>query len=297
MTRPATTLAQLANDIGVSASLIGAPHSADTTRRVLEAFAGEFTSSAVEFRTTNKPERELSYRYVNIEQADANPYAICRKTGLLATSIRPVDRLADEVQTSFELAGWGVDAGAQYGVEKLWPFLKYGYPIDRALSMSHLPPAVKDHGDYLRRHALNHFSILAIDYRHETANLYFVFPPGTHAPTGIAGMIRDAGFEVPTNDVLEYNAGSVAAALTFSYSSKQIERLCFYVPAPDASLIPASQREAFSPVVNQMPCVAAQRLYIVGHTFARRPYVKLELDYTGTTLACLQKCMMVPLAA
>jgi Aromatic prenyltransferase Orf2 len=306
------SLEQLATDIVGSAALVGAPADPALVRRVLDAFRLGFSESAVEFRTTSRAEgeRELSYRYValgeshfpgrpnprGLDPSCVDPWLIARAQGLLVERGHVIERLLPALTSRFRVGGWGVDAGAAYGVEKLWPFLAAAYPIERALRVAELPAAVAAHREYYARHALSHFSILALDYRHHTVNLYFMVRPGSLRVDQLGAMIADLGMSLPERAVLEYNTGCVAINLTFSYTSPTVERLCFYVPALDANAVPTREHPIFARVVEEFPVAASQRMFVVGHTFARRStYVKLEVDYSGTTLGCLAACAGVPI--
>jgi hypothetical protein len=306
------SLEQLATDIVGAAAIVGAPADAALVRRVLDAFSLGFSESAVELRTTSRAEaeRELSYRYValgdshfparptppGLDPSCVDPWVIARAQGLLVERGHAIERLLPALTSRFRVGGWGVDASAAHGVEKLWPFLAAAYPVGQVLAMADLPEAAAAHRSFYARHSLTHVSILALDYRHQTINLYFMVRPGSLRADQVSSMIADLGFPLPERDVLEYNTGCVAINLTFSYTSPAVERLCFYVPALDQSTVPTRQYPIFARVVEAFPVAASHRMFVVGHTFARRgAYVKLEVDYSGTTLGCLAACAGVPL--
>lgn len=266
-------------------------------RRVLEAYPSYFAESAVEFRTTTKAleKRDVSFRYVELDRPH-DPYALAVEKGLLGSATRPVDRLVPELGSAFEIQGWGVDASVQAGLEKIWPFFAKQYPMNRLHELKSLPSAVNEHRGYFEKHRLRHVGIVAADYRHETSNLYFmVTKPGTVTPEGVAAMIQDAGFKAPAAEELAYDAMTVAINLTFSYASARIERLCFYVPAPTIEHVPADVRETLGTAVDDAPVIAPQRAYIIGRTYTPNgSYTKLEVDWTGTILGALQRCLGVP---
>lgn len=300
MSRPITNLASLARDVAISADLVGVKYDPTQTNRVLETFTEGFSSAAIEFRTTTKPQakRGLSYRYVELDR-EHDPYAIAREAKLIVQGDRPVERLIPELQQAFQIEGYGVDAEASRGLEKIWPFLAFGYPLRRATELENMPRALASHVGYCESHGLTHFSIVSADYQHETANVYFmVRQPDTYTPAAIRRMITDLGFKAPSDEVLAYNARAVAINLTFAYASSDVERLCFYVPAPTASDVPVGASDVLRVVTQSFPFAAAQHSFIVGHTYSKSmDYIKLESDYTGTTLGCLQRCVGVPLAS
>lgn len=293
-----TDLNRLVDDICASAELVGVPFDRDGVERVISAYPAGFGEGAIELRTTTKPveRRGLSYRFVELDRP-MSPYATALEAGLLPRTDRPVDRLLPELCERFEVMGWGVDAEASYGVEKLWPFFAKAYPMSEAYALDSLPPAIRANADFFERHGLTHFSIVAADFRHASANLYFMIPPPqARTVEQIDAMLDDLGMPA-LREVVEYATGGVALNVTVSYDSPEIERLCLYVPAPDASAVPVQLDPLMAEVVERAPIVADHRSFIPGATFTRSgPYMKLEVDYTGTTLDALRRCVGVPLA-
>src|SRR5262245_22223784 len=127
-----TDLDRLGRDIGTFAERIGAPHDASVIARTLETFHVGFRSCPVELRTaTGKPGKarpEVSFRYVD-PYGSHDPYQLAVAAGALARVGRPVDDLVPELQRRFPIAGYGVDATATGGIEKIWPFLKHPHPL------------------------------------------------------------------------------------------------------------------------------------------------------------------------
>ncbi len=290
-------LARLRRDVVAAANLADVQHDESRIQRVLEVFSEGFGSAAVELRTTTRPreERTLSYRYIELGHPP-DPSRMAVDAGLLQPGGRPVDRLIGELQGKLAIQGYGVDAEASYGLEKIWPFFTVNYPMDHVLELEELPDAFRDNPRYFDRYGLTHFSIVAADYRHETANLYFlVQKPGQYTPQTIASMIRDAGGEVPPPHVLDYIANMVAINVTCSWRSEEIERVCFYVPTVQPPFVPAWEHPLLARMVNETPIVAAHRAFIVGWAFGRTgSYTKLEIDYTGTTMEAFHRWTTIP---
>ena len=106
-------------------------------------------------------------------------------------------------------------------------------------------------------------------------------------------MLDDLGMP-GLREVVEYATRGVALNLTFRYDSPDIQRLCLYVPAPTGDAVPTTFDPLLARVVGEAPIIADHRSFIPGATFTRSgPFMKLEIDYTGTTLAALQRCIGV----
>jgi len=156
-----SSLEQLATDILGSAALAGAPANPALVRRVLDAFELGFSEAAVQLGTTSHTngERELSFRYValgeshfphrpnpaGIDPSCVDPWLIARAQGVLVERGHAIERLLPALASRFRVGGWGVEAGAAWGIERLWPFLSASYPVAQALRLSELPTTMSRH--------------------------------------------------------------------------------------------------------------------------------------------------------
>lgn len=286
-----TDLTRLADDVRTFAELIGAPCDPAVVARTLETFAIGFRHCPIELRTTFKAggPSDLSFRYVD-PKGTHDPWRLAVDAGVLSAGERPVDRLIPELQARFRIFGYGVDATAEYGLEKIWPFFDKAYPLEDAFAVTALPPSMARSEPWLRRHGLTHLSIIAADFRSATTNLYFLIRDRSfYDQPRLAQMIAELGFAVPDGAVLARNAGAPIINVTYSWRSDAVERLCFYVLAPTAGEVPVDQHPMMRRVVEQAP-VLGERMFVVGSAFyAGGAYTKLEIDYTGNAVPLLQR--------
>lgn len=288
-----TDLERMARDIGAFARLVGAACEPEVVARTLDIFRLGFQRCPVELRTTTLKQGqqrvEVSFRYID-SRGSHDPYQLALDSGALRPRGRPVDALVPELRRRFPIFGHGVDATATFGLEKIWPFVDRPRPLEEALSLTSLPPSVARSEPWLRRHGLDHFSVVAADYRHESANLYFLLEPGPGAPERLGRMIADLGVAAPGPEVLAYNARAAIAGVTYSWRKDTVERLCLYVPEPVAEQVPVTGDPLVRAVVSAAPTLARQRMFVVGSSFGPGgAYTKLEIDYTGTSVPLLQK--------
>ncbi|MEY9706410.1 aromatic prenyltransferase [Bradyrhizobium diazoefficiens] len=281
--RPITDLTRLTSDIVSAAKLADAPFDHGKIQSVVEAFEPYFSGSSVSFRTSTKARRELNVRYVELEKPH-DPYRLAITHDLIRPAGQPIDELTREIQSSYPVLGYGVDLGAGYGLEKIWPFFPHQpQPLERACAMRSLPAAVSDFAGVMAKYDLGEVTIFGLDYRHHTVNLYFLKPPGYFAPERLAAMIGEFGFEVPNDELLRHCSTAVPIYLTFSWTSPRVERLCFAAVAPTPSAVPTHLHPVIARYVAGAPFVTERHLFIYNVTMATDGnFIKIENDYTGS---------------
>jgi hypothetical protein len=281
--RHTTDLEQLNADIAVAADLAGAPYDDAKTWKILSTFRQFFSGSPVSFRTSTKPERDINVRYVELS-VPHDPYRIAVTEGLIQPSGHPIDDVMADIQASYPILGYGLDFGAACGVEKIWPFFPHRpQPVEAVYAMPRFPASIRNHADFLARYDLSAVSILGIDYRHRTVNLYFLKPPGFFESGRLKRMITELGFDVPSDELLRHCSMAVPIYLTFSWTSPVVERLCFAAVAPTPGDVPAHVHPVIDRYVDAAPFATDRRLFIYNVTMARGGnFIKIENDYTGS---------------
>jgi hypothetical protein len=300
MAQQSMSVDRMAADLATTAELAGVKNELSAIQRVLDTFKTEFETSPVEFRTTTRPvaERGLSFRFVELGRP-MDPFRTAVDSGLIVMRDRPVERIVPEVQKCFPIQGYGVDSDLRHGLEKVWPFLSEAPALRRVSEIPSFPLSVRATIPFCEKYGLTHFSIIAADYQYDTCNLYFmVKQPGKYTRDVVTNMCADLGYAAPPDSLLAHYHDAVAVNLTFNWSSPGVERLCFYTPAPEPRMVPTAIHPVLETLVARTPIASDHRSFIVGWTFRRQDcWLKLEIDYTGTVLPVLQRCVGVPLAA
>lgn len=284
----------LRTDLDRMAELIGVELDPERTDRVLDVFSAGFQNLPVEMRTTNKPSgsQGLSYRFVDFEGRYPDPMQTAVDGGLVKAEGR-VWQFAKEAAQG-ELMGWGVDASATTGVEKIWPFLGKSRRLeDVEEHMPSLPSAVCAARPALLAHGMSRYSIVAADFAHETCNLYFPLQDRSWATEDNFRSLADAlGLHVD-EDLLPYMTQGLFANFTFSWTRDEVQRFCVYVPAPSPDAVPP-MREPITTVLKSAPFAFEARAFIMGPTLTRDgSFVKIETDWSGMIMGIFQQCMGV----
>lgn len=286
-------LETMKKDILATAERLGVPAKPESIDALLRAYPDGFEETATEYRSANKPleRRGLSYRFVDQVNIDRDPYGVAVREGLLTPTDHPVYGLVNQVSAKCELDGWGVDAEVNYGLEKIWVFLKHGYPVEMLEELDTFPDSARKLIPVMKEHGLGHFSIVGADYHHESCNVYFlIHDPAVAAYDNIKKLCDSQGL-VWDHEVGEYASKGICINLSFDWKHEGAIRFCNYLPALPGTEVP-DWGEPFGTLLTDTPTLAPERQFIVGPTFTPNgQYVKLEVDYSGTILGALKRCL------
>ncbi len=270
-----SAVADTAHDLGV-------PCDRNKLWPILRAYEAGFTSAAVALRTTTNARKsgELSVRYI-APAGDPDPYLLALDRNLTAKTNHSADRLYHEIQERGSVMLRGVDIGVTSGFEKIWCI----YPDDGSQSVeaisqaSAMPPSVRGNLSYFARHGLNDITGIAVDFRSQSVNIYFPFTE-TRDAEKISKMIGDLGLDIPNHDELERCGQAFSVYFSFTWDSPEIERICFPVRAPEASLVPSHLDPLMERFVKGARFDNEDRAYIYAIASSRSgPYYKIENFY------------------
>lgn len=213
---------------------------------------------------------ELDYNFT-VPPESADPYSTAVAQGFVEGTDHPVGALLADIRARCALQFYGVECGLAGGFKKTYAF----FPLDRLQSPATLaavpsmPPAVGEWADTFARHGLtDHISIVGIDYRRRTMNLYFGrFPAERVEPDNVRSLLGDLGVPVPDESMLEFVRKSFSIYPTFSWDSPKIERVCFSVVTPDATALPARLEPEIGRFTAAAPySYAGDRMLVYGAT-------------------------------
>lgn len=229
---------ELYSAIEESARLVGVHCSPDRVRPILGAYEDALTADGgIVFSTetgTSAP-RELQYTVQLSGMQD--PYARAVSTGLVAGTDHPVGGLLAELQERVSVDIHALDGGVLGGFHKIYALFPRDLQGVAALAaVPSMPPALARHGALLARHGLDYVSVIGIDYRRRTVNVYFQLPAADSLdPDTVLSLLREIRLPDPDQRVLEFAAASYRVYVTLSWDSPLIQRISF-AHRPDRGL-------------------------------------------------------------
>ena len=293
-------LDQLFNDIlktSKVAEVDVTPQQEEIVSSFVDAYGDIFKDGAVAFRTTTKPQekRNLSVRYLAFDKPH-DPYQIALEKGFFVENGHPVEGVLRELQSRFPSLGYGADFSVKNGFEKIWILFPSGPLSNKEVcTFSSLPKSVKEHADYFAKYDLNLSAMCSMDYQHSSFNLYFERRVEDWLnPDKVIGLIKDLGFEMPPQNILDINLEALVLYYTFTWESSQVERLCFGMAAANPDGVPAYLHPVIEKVVAEAPILFNERRFTYGTTCTRnQDYMKIEADYVGKISATLRELAQV----
>lgn len=279
-------LDQLVEDIGKLCNLVGIKHEEQKIREVLSAYEPFFKGSPLSIRTTTKPigKRDVSSRYVELMMPhEVDPYETALEKGFIEKNGHPIHSLNTEIPETFQIMGYGVDLDARVGLAKIWPFIVPD-SIEPLFSMKYFPESINNYESYFKDHNLTIFSVFALDFLHNTTNIYFMLKnPSKNSVEACTALVEEIGFEPASKEVMEKCSEAAHLNYTFSWDSDIIQRLCFGMTCDSPEEVPVHLHPLMEKYVEASPFQSKKRKFIYGVTF--KPdgrYYKIETDYNGT---------------
>jgi hypothetical protein len=284
---------QFLTDFKKTADAINAPYSESSIKSVLSTFEECFKNdSAVIWRTTNRPNDVVNYRFYLLRRFDT--VAVATQAGLLAPDNK-MARLATCWSALFDgdTQQW-CDFHPSKGLAKTWVNLKGTRPVDDILNAQEVPEVVRAHRPTLHRLGLKLVRFLAVDYEGDTMNLYFT-APGPVTKAQAADYTALAQCSPPTEqefeDMQKYlNPAGYAFAVTMDYNTGVIKRVAFYaLHLPEDAQPEMNERMktffANAPSYDKVLSRNVAWSYGIGDN----KYMKAEQSYLGELARVLQK--------
>ncbi|KAH8800314.1 prenyltransferase-like protein [Xylogone sp. PMI_703] len=158
-------------DLQNACAALEVPYSEQVTRKVLSTFQKSFERGSVLWKTTDKPNGELNYRFYERESIDQ--VDIARKSEFISHD-NPLGNLAES---------WGglygneshqfCDFDSNKGLVKFWIYLGGIRPLDQVLNVNGVPNVIRQHQPVFESLHLTSVRHTAVDIEKESVNLYF----------------------------------------------------------------------------------------------------------------------------
>jgi hypothetical protein len=268
-----------------AAQLLDVTCSRDTVWPILTAYGNDLPQAVIAFRvaTGARNAGELDCRFTMLPK-EVDPYAVALSNGLVGETDHPVGALLSDLHGRFPIDCCGIDFGVVGGFKKTWSF----FPPDDLQEMSRLadipsaPPALGENLAFYSRYGLgDKASLIGIDYRNRTVNVYFGEPPAEiFQRKTIQAMLRDLGLPEPSEQMLRLGQVAFGIYVTLSWDSLKIERLCLAVMTQDLPALPVPIEPVIEKFSTSAPCTAADRRFVYAVTASPGgEYNKLQSYY------------------
>jgi hypothetical protein len=265
------------------------PGSREVFQPVIDVYQNQFDGGVASFRTTNRPvgKRELDVRYVCMGQPH-DPYQMALDNGFLTETGHPVESLMREIQQYCPVGGYGVDVSVSRGLTKIWSLFYETFPVAEMLRLPSLPPAARKYTELWDKYNLKRFTLVAIDFQARNFNMYFLFyNPANNLPNIAGNLIHELGFNLPSKEEQAIFSGCGDLHFTFTWDSLACERLSFVVPHALERQFPKHLDPLFPRLWAGFPTLLPVRRASIQSAYSLRhgDYLKIEMDYTGITMA------------
>ena len=283
------SVTRFVSDLERITTSIGAPYSQKQVQEVLETFGDNLANGAVVMRATDRPGDPVNFWAGEYNRTDTISLAVD------ASIISPTHPSILLLRSWFYMYDNEPEASTDFdtarGLAKTWIYFMRLRPVDEILRVEHVPESFRNHIDKFKLIGARLVYHVAVSYKSTAVNLYLNIPTEL-TPERCAHIIQTLlpSCSPPTASELEQIMKCVrpnaptAFAVTMSYPSGTIERLCFYafmVPKELALSIGIGQRlEHF---LKETPCYDENEVINFGWSFGRQGerYLKMDIAYCG----------------
>lgn len=221
--------------------VVGVPYARHRVEPVLSAFGTGVSEESVVVLAMAGGDQggDLDYNFT-IPTESFDPYRRAVDEGLIEATNHPVSTLLADIADRCRVSLFGVECGVVEGFKKTYVF----FPLDELgdldvlATIPSMPPSVAEHAETYSRLGLSkRISIIGIDYRRHTMNIYFMAGSLDQAATD--AVLVDANLPQPEDpELAAFITGSFSLYPTFSWGSPDISRLCFSSVSPDPHAYP-----------------------------------------------------------
>jgi hypothetical protein len=154
--------------------------------------------------------------------------------------------------------------------------------LQKISSLTNLPPAVKNTIPHFERFGLHTVGLLGFDFNHKTVNLY-VMIKSTEKSCGIySSILEDLGIKTDPIEVLDACSPAQVLYYSFSWTSPQVERVCFAVVCEHGGQVPVTFHPVFRECLNEPVFMNGQKRCIYSVAWSKKGhYYKFDNDYNG----------------
>ncbi|MDT0344935.1 aromatic prenyltransferase [Streptomyces litchfieldiae] len=256
-----------------AARLLDVPCSRDKVWPILTAYQDGLAQSVIAFRAATGARRagELDCRFTMLPR-EMDPLAVAISNGLHPETDHPVGSLLSDIHERFPVDCYGIDFGVVGGFKKTWSF----FPPDNMQHLGELagipsmPRSLAENVGFFARHGLeDKGSLIGIDHRSRTLNVYFGEPPAEcFERKAILSMLDELELPEPSEQMLKLGELAFGIYVTLGWDSLNVERITFAVMTPDPLALPVHIEPTIEQFIKNAPYApsAADRRFVYAVT-------------------------------
>jgi hypothetical protein len=272
-------------DIKVIADLCGAEIREEKLLPFLDCFKELLEWGTIYIKTTTK---ELTPKELFIRPGHASRWfevaAMAKQCGLADFYDNQAYQMYASICSKVDVIGSMVDIDVQGDIQKFYAFFGHK-PVDlnKIKKCEHLPESVLKNVALLESLGLKRFSIVGVDVKKDSLNLYYFVDQTEFNGAKIERILTSLGFEMPGEQILQQMKDAVLVYFTFTRTSDQIERVCFTRVYEDDMEEAIEIVPSFREFIEKSPVKSAKRSLMLGFTFGKNGhYLKVEWDYKSS---------------
>ncbi|KAI3394863.1 hypothetical protein diail_2150 [Diaporthe ilicicola] len=285
--------ARFLGDVEKMCLAVGAPYSESTTRKVLETFPASFLRGAINWRTTDRPDDALNYRFYERKNIDTIAPAI--EAGLLDPTHPLLPLLKAWASLYDGRVEQSCDFCANKGLVKCWLYFGPLKPTEEIVGAPGIPSTITRHKDLLHSLGLDLMRHIAVDYYGGTVNLYFtkkhaLTPEEVRSFVALASPEQAAALtEGEIAHITKYiNPDASELAVTVNVDTGAIKRVAIYVFLAEQVKALQGLDRRLTTFFGKAPCYDDESGDILAWSFGGQRYVKGERNYCGDTVSLMR---------
>ncbi|WP_326718148.1 aromatic prenyltransferase [Streptomyces sp. NBC_00243] len=265
--------------------LVGVSCSPDTVLPILSAYGDTLAQAVVAFRvaTSERNAGDLDCRFTMLPPG-LDPYAVAVSNGLIEATDHPVGSLLGELHRGFPIGFSGIDFGVVGGFKKTWSFFPLDdlQPLSELAELESMPASAAGNLPFFTRYGLaDRVSLVGIDYRSRSVNLYFGAPPAeVFTPHSLTSILKEAGLPGPSERLLRFATRAFGIYATLTWDSPKVERITIAAMTADPLTLPVPVEPAIEDFLKNAPYSTDGHQFVYAITSAPSgEYHKLQSYY------------------
>lgn len=285
--RKEDAVGKICRDIMRASDIAGVSADKELIKKILKVYQNALLSPRVKISfgtTTKKAEhRELEVRYMSNDNVH-NPFAIAVENQLFQTGGHPVEKLFEELSSSFPVMGYGVDFSASSGIKYMVTVFAPHLPqqVEKVFGLVNVPESILKSKEFLSKYRALYISAVMTNFLQKTVSLRFDTKQiGMVTSKLIMEMLTDLKFEIPKIELMELCRGARTMVITYNWQVSRIQKIAFEVEPRKEAEIPKNLNAKIETFIQKVPFYSQEKKYVYAISFTKKgQYMKIENFYS-----------------